>query len=172
MVLLSAAVVVASLAMLPELANPASGAPVITRAGTVVPTSLSAGGQTLFCGSGFAAGATVTVLVSDRKADAVPASSDGGFCIRLRADDTAQGPSRLLAVGATPQGGLLRVTGGVAITGSEALRRAVPLTTGPGPLMSSSGPLYLESWAAVAVLGLVIGSVGILTQRRRHPLPE
>lgn len=168
MVLLAAAVVVAGLAMLPELANPASGAPVVTRAGTVVPTSLTAGGQARFCGSGFAPGAAVTVLVSDRRADAVRANPSGGFCVDMRATAAASGPSRLLAVGPTPEGGLLKVTGGVAITGSEALRDVAAPTQGPGPLMSSSSPLVLELWAGAAALGLLAGAVAISAQRRRH----
>lgn len=172
MVLLSAAVVVAGIAMLPQLANPATGAPVITRAGTVVPTSLEAGGRTRFCGSGFAAQAAVTVMVSDHRADSVRANDQGGFCVTLRAAGAAEGSSQLVAVGATPAGGVLKVTGGVAIRGSELLKRAASPTITQGPLMSSNRPVVLQLWGAAAALALLAGGFSISRQRRRHPITE
>jgi membrane protein implicated in regulation of membrane protease activity len=167
-VLVLAALFVAGLAMLPGLANPASGAVVSTRAGQVTPTSLTAGGTTRFCGAGFAGGAAVDVMVGGRAAQRTQANQDGAFCVSLRASDQADGRSRLLAVGRSRDGGLLNVTGGVAIAGSELLRGV----GGPsiGPLASSDSPLVIELWAAYAVAGLLVGVTLIAVQRRRsHP---
>lgn len=162
---LTTIVVVAALVSLPELANPAVGVPTVTRAGTVFPTTLTAGGQTRFCGSGFAPGAAVDVLVGQEAATGVTASATGGFCLDLHARSWAQGPSDLLAVGKTPDGRLLKVTGVAAITGTDA----VPATPSArfGPLASSSKPIVLQLWGGAAVLALLVGVVGIGAQRRR-----
>lgn len=165
LVLVLAGLFVATLAMLPELASPASGAPVLTRAGQVTPTSLTAGGTTRFCGSGFAAGAPVDVMVGGQPAQRTQATADGAFCVSLRASDQADGPSQLLAVGRSSDGGLLNVTGGVAIAGSQLLRGLGGSSL--GPLTSSDSPVVLELWAAYAVAGLLLGAALITVQRRR-----
>lgn len=162
---LTTIVAIVALVSLPELANPAVGVPTVTRAGTVVPTTLTAGGQTRFCGSGFAPGAAVDVLVGQEAATGVTAGSNGGFCLDLHARSWAQGPSALLAVGKTPDGRLLKVTGGVAVTGSD-VPRSTPSATF-GPLASSSKPIVLQLWGGAAVLALLVGAVGIGAQRRR-----
>lgn len=163
---LTTVVVVAAIVSLPELVNPAIGVPTVTRAGTVIPTTLTAGGQTRFCGSGFAPGAPVDVLVGQEAATGVTAGPDGGFCLDLHARSWAQGPSKLLAVGKTLDGRLLKVTGGVAVTGSDVASRATPSAT-LGPLASTSQPIVLKLWGAAAVLALLVGVVGIGAQRRR-----
>ena len=166
LVLVVAALFVAALAMVPELANPASGAPALTRSGQVFPTSMNAGGTTRFCGTGFAAGAAVDVLVSGEPAQSTRAGDNGAFCVGLRASDSAQGPTDLLAVGRTPEGTVLQVAGGVAVARSVAASRPAALPS-VGPLSSSDSPLVLELWAAFAVVGLGAGIVLITTQRRR-----
>lgn len=165
LVLVVAAVFVAALAMLPELANPASGSPAVTRAGQVFPTSLTAGGTTRFCGAGFVADAPIEVLVGGQAAQTARTDAGGAFCVFMRANPDAQGSSQLLAIGRAREGGILNVTGGVAIAGSEVLRRAAE--TSVGPLISSDAPLVIELWAAVAVAGLLFGLWSISRQRRR-----
>lgn len=165
-VVVATVVVVAAMASLPELANPASGAPTITRAGTVIPTTVTAGGTTRFCGSGFVPGVTVDVMVGEHEATGVTTSRNGGFCLDLTAHAGATGPSSLLAVGRAREGGVLKVTGGVAITGSDALRGVVAAPA-IGPLVSSSRPLVLELWAAAALLAVIAGLAGIAAERRR-----
>ena len=162
---LTTVVVIAAIVSLPELANPAIGVPTVTRAGTVIPTTLTAGGQTRFCGSGFAPGAAVDVLVGQEAATGVTAGANGGFCLDLHARSWAQGPSELLAVGKTTDGRLLKVTGGVAVTGADVARRAPSASF--GPFASTSKPILLQLWAASAVLTLLVGIVGIGAERRR-----
>ncbi len=168
LVLVVAALFVAALAMVPELANPASGAPTLTRSGQVFPTSMNAGGTTRFCGAGFAAGAAVDVLVGGESAQSTRAADNGTFCVGLRASDSAQGPTELLALGRTPEGGVLQVAGGVAVAQSVDSLRPVALPS-VGPLSSSDSPLVLELWAAFAVVGVGAGLVLIAAQRRRAP---
>lgn len=168
MVLMVAALFVAALAMVPELANPASGAPALTRSGQVFPTSMTAGGTTRFCGTGFAAGAAVDVLVGGEPAQSTRAGDNGAFCVGLRASDSARGPTDLLAVGRTPEGRVLQVAGGVAVAQSVAALRPAALPS-VGPLSSSDSPLVLELWAAFAVVGVGAGLTLIAAQRRRVP---
>ena len=166
LVLVVAALFVAALAMVPELANPAVGAPALTRSGQVFPTSMAAGGTTRFCGTGFAAGAAVDVLVGGKPAQSTRALDNGTFCVGLRASENAQGPTQLLAVGRTPEGAVLQVAGGVAVAQSVAALQPAALPS-VGPLSSSDSPVVLQLWAAFAAVGVVAGLVLIAAQRRR-----
>ena len=166
MVAVAAVLLVAGMAALPELANPAAGAPAATRVGTVFPSTLTPGGTARFCGAGFAPGAAVDVLVGDDSAQAVTATRDGGFCLDLRAMTGADAPAQLLAVGKMADGGLLKVSGKAAIKASDALTgSAAPAV---GPLTASSDLIVLGLWAAAAGLAVLVGLVGIAAQRRRH----
>ena len=171
LVLVVAALFVAALAMVPELANPASGSPALTRSGQVFPTSMNAGGTTRFCGAGFAAGAAVEVLVGGQSAQSTRALDNGTFCVGLRASDSAQGPTQLLAVGRNDEGNVLQVAGGVAVAQSVAALRPAALPS-VGPLSSSDSPLVLGLWAAIAVVGAGTGLVLIAAQRRRVVVPH
>lgn len=166
MVVMTAILLLVGLAALPDLAKPAAGAPAVSRAGTVFPSTLTPGGQARFCGTGFAPGAAVDVLVGDNSAQGVTASADGGFCLDLRAMAGAEGPAKLLAVGRMADGGLLNVSGAAAIKPDSAPRRSAAPAI--GPLTSSSDLIVLELWGAAAVLAVLVGLVGIATQRRRH----
>jgi len=171
LVLVVAALFVAALAMVPELANPASGAPALTRSGQVTPTTMNAGGTTRFCGTGFAAGAAVEVLVGGRAAQSTRALDNGSFCVGLKASDNAQGPTELLAVGRTPEGSMLQVAGGVAVARSAAVLRSAAVPS-VGPLSSSDSPVVLELWAAFAAVSVGAGLVLIAAQRRRSSRTE
>ena len=165
MVAVAAVLLVAGMAALPDLVKPAAGAPARTQAGTVVPTTVTAGGTTKFCGAGFAPGAPIEVLVGTDSAQAVTASADGGFCLDLRAMAGSDGAADLLAVGPTPDGGLLNVTGGAKIQAAAALEQTGPPAVGPFDF--SNRQVVLGLWAAAAVLAVLVGLVGVGVQRRR-----
>ena len=166
MVAVAAVLLVAGMAALPDLVKPAAGAAARTQAGTVVPTTVTAGGTTKFCGAGFAPGAPIEVLVGTDSAQAVTASTDGGFCLDLRAMAGADGAANLLAVGRTPDGGLLNVTGGAHIrAGAAALEQTAPPAVGPFDF--SNRQVVLGLWATAAVLAVLVGLVGVGVQRRR-----
>ncbi len=162
LVVLGSVLVVAGVALLPQLAAPAVGATSLTRPGSVVPTALAAGATTRFCGAGFAPGAALDVRVGAASAQSTTADGDGTFCVALRAAAAADGPSQLLAVGQARDGGLLSVTGGVAIAPAADRAEAAPLAAG-----GTTDALVLGLWAGVAGLGLLGGLVGIVLQRRR-----
>lgn len=165
---LATILVLVGIAMLPELANPASGSVTQSRVGTVFPSTLSAGDTTRFCGAGYAPDAPVAVLVGERETRGTRATREGGFCIDLRASSAAQGPSRLVAFGRSRTGGTLQTTGGATITQSAAaVRAASPVHTVTSLLLASGSRLVVELWAAAAVLAVVAGLSGIAAQRRR-----
>ena len=168
--LLAAVFVVAVLAALPQLASPAAGAAMLTSTGSVVPTTLTAGGQTRFCGDGFVKRADVEVFVGDQPAARVTASDTGRFCVELQAQPYLQaGAAQLAAVGDTDKGQRLKVVGKVAIAKASALSSA-PVSR-MTPLVSASRPFVVHVWVATAVAAVTAGAFAIVAQRRRHPLP-
>ena len=166
MVALAAVLLVAGLAALPDLAKPAVGAAAVTRVGNVFPSTLTPGGTARFCGSGFAPGVPVDVMVGNDSARGLTANSEGGFCLDLRAMAGAEGPAKLLAVGRTADGALLKVVGAARINASNAVKTA----TAVGPLTSASRPIVLQLWIAAAALTVLVGLVAIGVQRRRFRL--
>lgn len=164
---LIALLAVAGLATGAQLASSgAVGAPVRTAVGTVIPTTLQAGGTTRFCGAGFAAGTPVAVSVGGTSSTSATTGANGSFCVNLQARDAAVGASRLVASGRDATGALLNVTGGVAVQGSPRLTAAP--RSAFGPLVSDSRPVVLEVWGAMGLLAVAAGAASIASQRRRH----
>ena len=161
MVALAAVLLVAGMAALPDLAKPAVGAAAATRVGSVFPSTLTPGGTARFCGSGFAPGVPVDVMVGSDSAQGVTSNSEGGFCLDLRAMAGAEGAAKLLAVGRTADGALLKVVGAAKINAAAKTATAV------GPLTSASRPIVLQLWIAAAALTVFVGLVAISVQRRR-----
>ncbi len=164
MVALAAVLLVAGMAALPDLAKPAVGAAAVTRVGNVFPSTLTPGGTARFCGSGFAPGVPVDVMVGSDSAQGVTSNSEGGFCLDLRAMAGAEGPAKLLAVGRSADGALLKVVGAAKINAAAKTATAV------GPLTSASRPIVLQLWIAAAALTVLVGLVAIGVQRRRFRL--